>query len=332
MPINVAVIGAGSWGTTVAALAAANTPTVLWARRPALAEQINTQHVNADYLAAFTLPEALRATSDLAEAVAFADVLVMAVPSHGYRDVAAEAAPHLRPWVPVVTLSKGLERSSRKRMSEVTRDEMPGHPVAVLTGPNLAKEILAGQPAASVVAIDNGDIAAELQRVFGRPSLRVYTNADVVGCEVGGVVKNVIAIASGMAEGMGFGDNTRATLITRGLAEMTRLGVALGAQAETFMGLSGLGDLVLTATGDLSRNRRVGLMLARGLPLAQILRELGHVAEGVYSAPTALQRAAALGVELPISAAVVDVLEGRIDALAAMHRLMTRDARSEAIG
>ena len=159
MPINVAVIGAGSWGTTVAALAAANTPTVLWARRPALAEQINTQHVNADYLAAFTLPEALRATSDLAEAVAFADVLVMAVPSHGYRDVAAEAAPHLRPWVPVVTLSKGLERSSRKRMSEVTRDEMPGHPVAVLTGPNLAKEILAGQPAASVVAIDNGDIA-----------------------------------------------------------------------------------------------------------------------------------------------------------------------------
>ena len=183
------------------------------------------------------LPEQLRATSSLEEAVSHADVLVMAVPSHGFRDVAAEAAPFLRPWVPVVSLTKGLERSSRKRMSEVTSDEMPGHPVAVLTGPNLAKEILAGQPAASVVAIDDDVIAAELQRIFSQPSLRVYTNPDVVGCEVGGVVKNVIAIAAGMAEGMGFGDNTRATLITRGLAEMTRLGMAMG----------GAGDDVLRA-------------------------------------------------------------------------------------
>ena len=232
MPINVAVIGAGSWGTTVAAMAAVNTPTVLWARRPELAEQINGEHVNGDYLPAVRAARAsCAATSSLDEAVASADVLVMAVPSHGYRDVAAEAAPYLRPWVPIVSLTKGLERSSRKRMSEVTHDEMPGHPVAVLTGPNLAKEILSGQPAASVVAIDDDDIAAELQRIFSRPSLRIYTNTDVVGCEVGGVVKNVIAIAAGMAEGMGFGDNTRATLITRGLAEMTRLGMAMGGQA-----------------------------------------------------------------------------------------------------
>ncbi|MGZ7035910.1 MAG: NAD(P)H-dependent glycerol-3-phosphate dehydrogenase, partial [Ilumatobacteraceae bacterium] len=258
MPINVAVIGAGSWGTTVAALAAVNTPTILWSRRPELAAQINDAHVNGDYLPSFVLPEQLRATSSLEEAVSHADVLVMAVPSHGYRDVASEAAQFLRPWVPVVTLAKGLERSSRKRMSEVTSDEMPGHPVAVLTGPNLAKEILGGQPAASVVAIDDEVIAAELQRIFSRPSLRIYTNPDVVGCEVGGVVKNVIAIASGMAEGMGFGDNTRATLITRGLAEMTRLGMAMGGHAITFSGLAGIGDLIATCSSSQSRNNTIG--------------------------------------------------------------------------
>ena len=329
MPINVAVIGAGSWGTTVAALAAANTPTVLWARRPALAEQINPEHVNADYLAAFTLPDALRATSDLVEAVAFADVLVMAVPSHGYRDVAAEAAPHLRPWVPVVTLSKGLERSSRKRMSEVTRDEMPGHPVAVLTGPNLAKEILAGQPAASVVAIDNRDIAAELQRVFGRPSLRVYTNADVVGCEVGGVVKNVIAIASGMAEGMGFGDNTRATLITRGLAEMTRLGVAMGGQPTTFAGLAGMGDLIATCSSSQSRNNMVGVQLGQGLTIEQVLANMNMVAEGVKSSPSVLDLARRYGVEMPIAEQVVAVCHQGRPAREALAALMGRSRKSE---
>ena len=329
MPINVAVIGAGSWGTTVAALAAANTPTVLWARRPALAEQINTEHVNADHLAAFTLPDALRATSDLVEAVAFADVLVMAVPSHGYRDVAAEAAPHLRPWVPVVTLSKGLERSSRKRMSEVTRDEMPGHPVAVLTGPNLAKEILAGQPAASVVAIDNRDIAAELQRVFGRPSLRVYTNADVVGCEVGGVVKNVIAIASGMAEGMGFGDNTRATLITRGLAEMTRLGVAMGGQPTTFAGLAGMGDLIATCSSSQSRNNMVGVQLGQGLTIEQVLANMNMVAEGVKSSPSVLDLARRYGVEMPIAEQVVAVCHQGRPAREALAALMGRSRKSE---
>ncbi|MDO8363540.1 MAG: NAD(P)H-dependent glycerol-3-phosphate dehydrogenase [Actinomycetota bacterium] len=329
MPINVAVIGAGSWGTTVAALAAVNTPTVLWARREALARSINSQHVNTDYLPQFTLPEELRATTSLEDAVANADVLVMAVPSHGYRDVAAEAAPFVRAWVPVVSLAKGLERGSRKRMSEVTRDEMPGHPVAVLTGPNLAKEILSGQPAASVVAVENDDIAAELQRIFARPSLRVYTNSDVVGCEVGGVVKNVIAIASGMAEGMGFGDNTRATLITRGLAEMSRLGIAMGGQAATFAGLAGMGDLIATCSSKQSRNNMVGFQLGEGRTIEAVLADMNMVAEGVKSSPSVLDLARRYGVEMPITEQVVAVCHQGRSAREALNALMQRTRKSE---
>jgi len=329
MPINVAVIGAGSWGTTVAALAAVNTPTVLWARREALARQINDAHVNGDYLAQFALPDELRATSSLQEAVSCADVLVMAVPSHGYREVAAEASRFLRPWVPVVSLTKGIERSSRKRMSEVTRDEMPGHPVAVLTGPNLAKEILSGQPAASVVAIDEADIAAELQRIFSRPSLRIYTNPDVVGCEVGGVVKNVIAIASGMAEGMGFGDNTRATLITRGLAEMTRLGIAMGGLAATFAGLAGMGDLIATCSSTQSRNNMVGRQLGQGKRIDEVLASMNMVAEGVKSSPSVLDLARRYGVDMPITEQVVAVCHQGRNAAEALGALMQRSRKSE---
>ncbi len=329
MTIKVAVIGAGSWGTTVAALAAVNTPTMLWARREALADSINTDHVNTDYLPQFTLPEQLRATSSLADAVSHADVLVMAVPSHGYREVAAEAAPYLRPWVPIVSLTKGLERSSRKRMSEVTRDEMPGHPVAVLTGPNLAKEILSGQPAASVVAIDDNDISAELQRIFGRPSLRIYSNGDVVGCEVGGVVKNVIAIAAGMAEGMGFGDNTRATLITRGLAEMTRLGIAMGGQAATFAGLAGMGDLIATCSSKQSRNNMVGFELGQGKSIEEVLASMNMVAEGVKSSPSVLDLARRYGVDMPITEQIVAVCHHGLPAREALGSLMQRTRKSE---
>ncbi len=329
MPIRVAVIGAGSWGTTVAALAAVNTPTVLWARRAALAEQIRSAHVNGDYLPSFVLPEQLRATADLAEAVGDADVLVMAVPSHGFREVAAQAAPHLRPWVPVVSLSKGLERASLKRMSQVVADEMPGHPVAVLTGPNLAKEILSGQPAASVVAIDDATIAAELQRIFARPSLRIYTNPDVVGCEVGGVVKNVIAIAAGMAEGMGFGDNTRATLITRGLAEMTRLGTAMGGTAATFAGLAGMGDLIATCSSKQSRNNSVGFQLGQGRSIEEILASTNMVAEGVKSSPSVLDLARRHGVEMPITEQVVAVCHQQRTAADALAALMQRSRKSE---
>jgi len=327
--IKVAVIGAGSWGTTVAALAAANTPTVLWARRAELAEQINTAQVNPEYLPSFTLPSELAATDSLEEAVGRADVVVMAVPSHGYRDVAVAAADWIRPWVPVVTLAKGLERTTLKRMSEVTSEAMPGHPVAVLTGPNLAKEILAGQPAASVVAVDDITIATELQRIFSRPSLRVYTNDDVVGCEVAGVVKNVIAIAAGMAEGMGFGDNTRATLITRGLAEMTRLGVAMGGAPVTFAGLAGMGDLIATCSSKQSRNNMVGLQLGAGKSIDEILASTNMVAEGVKSSPSVLDLARRYGVEMPITEQVVAVCHEDRPAPDALAALMQRSRKGE---
>ncbi|MFN3258461.1 MAG: NAD(P)H-dependent glycerol-3-phosphate dehydrogenase [Ilumatobacter sp.] len=327
--IKVAVIGAGSWGTTVAALTAANTPTTLWARRPALAIEIDQHHRNSDYLPTFELPGGLAATSSLEEAVSNADVVVMAVPSHGYRDVAAQAAQYLRPWVPVVTLTKGLERGTQMRMSEVTVEEMPGHPVAVMTGPNLAKEIIDGQPAASVVAIDDARVAAELQRIFSRPSLRVYTNPDVVGCEVAGVVKNVIAIASGMANGMGFGDNTRATLITRGLAEMTRLGEAMGGDTMTFAGLAGMGDLIATCSSTQSRNNTVGQRLGEGERIDDIVESMSMVAEGVKSCPSVLELARRYGVEMPITEQVVAVCHDGLSASAALSALMERSSKSE---
>jgi glycerol-3-phosphate dehydrogenase (NAD(P)+) len=327
--MRVCVIGAGSWGTTVAALTAANAPTVLWARRADVAEGIRSQRRNPAYLSDMDLPAELDATHDLAAAVSGADVVVMAVPSHGYRDVMAEAARHLRPWVPVVTLAKGLERSSLKRMSEVTLEEAPGHPVAVMTGPNLAREVLTGQPAASVVAIDEVTIANELQRLFSRPSLRVYTNTDVVGCELGGVVKNVIAIAAGMAEGMGFGDNTRATLITRGLAEMTRLGVAMGGQPATFAGLAGMGDLIATCSSKQSRNTSVGLALGQGAAIETIIASMTMVAEGVKSSPSVLDLARRHGVDMPITEQVVAVCHQGRSAGEALARLMQRGSKSE---
>lgn len=329
MVMRVSVIGAGSWGTTIAALAAANAPTVLWARRPEVAEHIQVHHRNPAYLTEFVLPDALEATDDLARAVSGADVVVVAVPSHGYRDVLAQAARHLRPWVPLVSLTKGLERASLKRMSEVTIEEAPGHPVAVMTGPNLAREILSGQPAASVVAIDETMLAAALQTLFARPALRVYTNADVVGCEIGGVVKNVIAIAAGMAEGMGFGDNTRATLMTRGLAEMTRLGVAMGGNPATFAGLAGMGDLIATCSSKQSRNNSVGLALGRGQSIEVITSSMSMVAEGVKSSPAVLDLARRHGVDMPITEQVVAVCHQGRSASDALTQLMQRDAKSE---
>lgn len=329
MPITVAVIGAGSWGTTVASLVAENCPTVLWARRPELASCVNERRENPDYLPGFALSDRLRATSSIEEAVSAADVLVMATPSHGYRAAAAAAAPHLRAWVPVVSLAKGLEESTLQRMSEVTRDEMPGHPVAVLTGPNLAKEILSGQPAASVVAVDDADIAAELQRVFSRPTLRIYTNVDVVGCEVGGVVKNVIAIAAGMAEGMGFGDNTKATLITRGLAEIARLGAAMGGAPATFAGLAGMGDLIATCSSQQSRNHMVGVRLGRGESIGDVVASTNTVAEGVKSSPSVLAIARQHGIEMPITEQVVAVCHEGRSARQAVEALMQRSRKSE---
>lgn len=327
-----AVIGAGTWGTTVAALAAGNTATTLWTRRRELASEINLQHRNSDYLPGYALPDALRATPEIEDAVSAADVVVMAVPSHGFRAVLRDAAPFVRPWVPVVSLSKGLEQSSLKRMSEIVNEELPGHPVAVLTGPNLAHEILSGQPAASVIGVSDQVIGHELQRIFATMRLRVYTNPDMVGCEVAGVVKNVIAIASGMAEGMGFGDNTRATLITRGLAEMTRLGVALGGHPMTFAGLAGMGDLIATCSSLQSRNNSVGLELGRGRAIGDILADMKMVAEGVQSSPSVVELAARHGVEMPICEQVTAVCHAGKTAAEGLRTLMSRESKSELAG
>ncbi|MGH9185081.1 MAG: NAD(P)H-dependent glycerol-3-phosphate dehydrogenase, partial [Acidimicrobiales bacterium] len=310
--MRVVVVGAGSWGTTVAHLAAHNMPTLLWARRKELADEIDQTHVNGAYLEGFTLHPDLRATASMEEAVASADVLVMGVPSHGFRETLAEAAPHVRPWVPVVSLTKGLEAGSRLRMSEVVHQLLPGHPIGVLTGPNLAKEILAGHAAVAVVAMADPFIAGELQRCFATPLFRVYFNHDVVGSELGGVLKNVIAIASGMADGLGTGDNTRAAVITRGLAEISRLGVALGGDAMTFAGLAGMGDLIATCISPQSRNRYVGEQLGRGRTIAEVIAEMNQVAEGVKSCRTVLELAEEHDVDMPIARQVVAVVhEGR---------------------
>ncbi|MFM7263081.1 MAG: NAD(P)H-dependent glycerol-3-phosphate dehydrogenase [Acidimicrobiales bacterium] len=327
--IRMAVVGAGSWGTTVASLAAENTPTVLWARRGDVADEINTRRTNSTYLGDRPLSSRLEASESLARTVSTADVVVMAVPSHGFRAVLAEAAEHVRPWVPVVSLSKGLEQGTLLRMSEVANEVMPGHPVAVLTGPNLAGEIADGQPAASVVAIDDAVIAEALQGIFARPTFRVYTNTDVVGCELAGVVKNVIAIASGIATGMGFGDNTRATLVTRGLAEMTRLATVMGGRLESLAGLAGMGDLIATCSSTNSRNMTVGMRLGRGEALADIIASTSQVAEGVKSSRAVLDLATRHGVDMPIVEQVVAICHEGVSASDGLLALMTRRARPE---
>ena len=329
MRIRVAVIGAGSWGTTVAHLAAANAETVLWARRGEVAEEVTRRHTNERYLPGFALHPELVATDSLAEAVSGADVLVMGVPSHGFRDTLGQVSEHLRPWVPVLSLTKGLEQGSRLRMTEVVGEVLPGRPVGVLTGPNLAKEILAGHAAASVIAMPDVAVATELQRVFAGDRFRVYTNTDVVGSEVGGALKNVIAIASGMADGLGAGDNTRAAVITRGLAELTRLGLAMGGDPMTFAGLAGMGDLIATCISPQSRNRHVGEQLGAGRDIADIVAEMNMVAEGVKAAPVAVELAKHHGVEMPIAGHVAEVCAGRMTARDAYRQLLARDQRPE---
>lgn len=323
------VVGAGSWGTTVAALVAHNADTTLWARRADLVDEINARHTNGAYLPDATLPESLHASSDLEALVAVADVVAMAVPSQGFRDVAVRVASAIGPSTPVVSLSKGLERSTLMRMSQVLAESIPGRPIAVLSGPNLAREILAGQPAASVVACADGDVATRLQQLFARPTFRLYTNPDVVGCEIGGVVKNVIAIASGIAQGFGFGDNTKATLVTRGLAEMTRLGVAMGANPLTFAGLAGMGDIMATCSSMQSRNTQVGVRLGKGESIADIVASMNMVAEGVKSSAVVVELARTLDVEMPIAEQVARVCDGTISAREGLVALMTRSSRSE---
>jgi glycerol-3-phosphate dehydrogenase (NAD(P)+) len=310
--LHVAVLGAGSWGTTVATLACRNTPTRLWSRRPEVAQEINEQHTNERYLPRTPLPRPLLATDSIEEAVRDADLIVMGVPCRGVRVTLEEVKKFLRPWVPIVSLSKGLEVGTHLRMTQVIHDVIPDHPAGALTGPNLAREIMAGFAAASVVAIDDERVARQVQRVFHSGLFRVYTNSDVIGCELGGALKNVIAIASGMGDGLGVGDNTRSAVITRGLSEITNLGVAMGGHARTFAGLAGMGDLIATCISPQSRNRYVGEQLGRGRTIAEITTEMHMVAEGVSTSRVVLELASEYGIELPIASEVFGVVhEGR---------------------
>ena len=331
--MKIAILGAGAWGTALALAAAAGGHEVLlWARDPQQADALRRERRNQRYLPEARLPDTLGITADAAQAMAHGDdcgtgLTVIATPMAGLRG----ALIALPPGRAALWLCKGFEAGTGALGHEVARAVRPGVACGVLSGPSFALEVARGLPTALVAASSDAALCALAVAAFHSEALRVYTSADVVGVEVGGAVKNVLAIATGIVDGMPTaGLNARAALITRGLAEMTRLGLALGARAETFMGLSGLGDLVLTATGELSRNRRVGLALAAGQSLQSALQSLGHVAEGVVTASTVLVRAQSLGVEMPITAAVVHVLEGRLAPAQAMAALMSRHARSEA--
>lgn len=326
MRIRVAVIGGGSWGTTVAHVAAHQAPTMLWARRPELADEVNSRHTNERYLAGLELHPDLRATADLVEAVEQADVVVMGVPSQGFRSALEQVAEHVRAWVPILSLTKGLEQGSRMRMTQVINEVLPGHPAAVLTGPNLAREILTGDAAAAVMATPDPVVADYLQRIFHTNLFRVYTNPDVCGCEVAGALKNVVAIAAGMADGLGTGDNTKAMVITRGLGELSRLGEAMGGQYATFSGLAGMGDLLATCMSPHSRNRHVGEQLGRGRTIDEVIEDMNMVAEGVKTSRVVMELAQEYGVEMPIAAEVFGVCHEGSTAEEAYRGLIKRQA------
>ena len=329
MDLKAGLIGGGSWGTTVAALIARNAPVTMWARSADTVDEINSEHTNRKYLPDAVLPARVKATHDIEEAVANMDVIVMGVPSHSFRSVLEQIRPHVRPWVPVISLSKGLELDTRKRMTELINEVLEGHPAGVLTGPNLAREIMAGYAAGSVIAMEDEVIVRQLQKLFHSGLFRVYTNHDVIGCELGGVLKNIIAIAAGMGDGLGAGDNTRSAVITRGLAEITRLGVAMGGEPQTFAGLAGTGDLIATCTSPQSRNRTVGYELGKGRTIREIVEEMFMVAEGVNSAPAVMALADEYGVNMPIAREVFEVVQGKSKARDAFRGLVRRAAGAE---
>jgi glycerol-3-phosphate dehydrogenase (NAD(P)+) len=329
---SIAIIGAGSWGTALSiAFGSAGKPVRLWARRPGLAAAMAADRRNPEYLSSFELPSTVTATADLKAAVMGAHIVLLAAPSRGIRAICGQLAPLLSPQQDVVSAAKGLEPGTGRRLSEVLAESLPGgSAVAVLSGPNLAPEVAAGGATVTVIASDSRELAARAQRALSTPRLRVYTNPDVLGVELGGVLKNVIAIGAGVSDGLGFGDNTKAALMTRGLAEMTRLGVALGARPDTFRGLSGMGDLVATCAGRKSRNHYVGYELARGRGLADILSEMApQIPEGVETTRAALRLAASVQVEMPITAAVQAVLFEGVPPTDAVRALMTRAWRDE---
>jgi len=330
------VLGAGAWGTTFAqVLLDAGTPVMLWCRRPELADMINSTKTSPDYLPGISLPAALRATSDPVEALAGADLVVLAVPAQTLRQNLSGWRDLLPPGALLVSLMKGIELGTGYRMSQVIAELTGAEPdrIAVISGPNLAPEIAARQYCASVVACADDGIAEQLQKACHTGYFRAYTNPDVVGCELGGAVKNVIALAVGIAIGMGLGHNTRAMLITRGLAEMARLGAALGADTHTFAGLAGMGDLVASCSSPLARNRSFGEKLGRGIPLEDVLASTGHaVVEGVKSSESVLQLARTHGVEMPITEVMVGVMHHGLEIGEAVLLLASRSAKPERYG
>ncbi|WP_199528268.1 NAD(P)H-dependent glycerol-3-phosphate dehydrogenase [Kitasatospora sp. SolWspMP-SS2h] len=325
-------MGTGSWGTVFAMiLADAGCEVTLWGRRQELVDAIDRDHVNRDYLPELTLPAGIRATTDAAAALAGADFAVLSVPSQTLRDNLALWAPLIEPQTALVSLMKGVELGTVKRMSEVIAEVAGVGPerVVVVSGPNLAGEIANRQPAATVVACADEEVAKRFQKACHTPYFRPYTNTDVVGCELGGAVKNVIGLAVGMANGMGLGDNTKATLITRGLAETTRLGLVLGADPHTFAGLAGMGDLVATCSSPLSRNNTFGTNLGRGMTLAETVAATSQTAEGVKSCESVLDLARRNGVDMPIVEAVVDVVHKGRPTQEVLEGLMARSAKPE---
>lgn len=330
-----AVFGAGSWGTAFSmVLADAGTEVTLWGRRPELIERTARTRVNEDYLPGVVLPDSLAYTNDPAEALIGADVIVLAVPSQRLRENLASWVPHIPPGAVLVSLMKGVELGTAKRMSEVIREVagVPPERVAAVSGPNLAREIAQRQPAAAVVACVDAGVAEKLQAAAHGPYFRPYTNTDVVGVELGGAVKNVIAIAVGMAAGMGFGDNSRASLITRGLAETARLGAVLGADQHTFAGLAGLGDLVATCTSPLSRNRTFGEKLGQGQSVDQIVAATRQVAEGVKSCESILDLARRHAADMPLTEHVYYVVHDGMRPAEMLRSLMEREAKPERYG
>ena len=326
--MNIAILGAGAWGTALAIVLSARHGVTLWARDPAQARALARTRCNARYLPEVVLPEPVSVTGSLHHSLEGAALALVATPTTGLRETLT-ALRRARPGLPVVWACKGFERSSARLPHEIAAEELGEARCGALSGPSFALEVAQGLPAALTLASRDAEFARATASELHQPTLRVYFSTDLTGVEVAGAVKNVMAVASGICDGLGLGLNARAALITRGLAEITRLGVALGGRPETFMGLAGAGDLILTCTGDLSRNRRVGLKLAQGVPLAEILADLGHTAEGVYSAREVARLATQLKVEMPITRAVCRVLDDYTTAGAVVEELLQREPKPE---
>jgi glycerol-3-phosphate dehydrogenase (NAD(P)+) len=327
--MRLSVLGAGAWGTALAASWAPHHEVTLWGRNTAELDAMRTSRVNTRYLPGCPLPDALQFKPDFNAVVDAADLIVIAVPTSGLRATLAALAARPR-LPPLVWVCKGFEHGSRKLPHQIIAELLPAHTqTAALSGPSFAQEVAQGYPTALTLASHDSELAQHLAEALSAQRLRIYAHDDVIGVELGGALKNVMAIAAGICDGLKLGHNARAALITRGLAEMTRLGVELGGRFETFMGLSGLGDLILTTTGDLSRNRQVGLRLARGQTLDTILAELGHVAEGVSTAPEVAALASELGVDMPITRKVCQMLFEGLPAAEAVDALLNRDIKTE---